>query len=122
MNDGEVPDRIKQTLATWNKQRWRWTRLRYTLGIGGIAFSAVITPINSSYPDLKWLVNFLSMGAAILTGVLTFSKANEKANALSKACRLLNMQCTKYELDHSIDTKILLEAVQQGESLIESAD
>jgi hypothetical protein len=109
------------------KDRWfhchqKWTVVHYGIGGAAIFFSSLAASKAETLGLGAAVTAWCSWLTVLFTAFLTFLSAERKSNKYARAWSVLNNQITRYNSDHRCQLDDVLEAYQQGESIIFETD
>jgi hypothetical protein len=102
----------------WHRQYRVWTILHYAIGIAALFFSSLVASRPALLGMSDALVSFFAWLVALCTGLLTFLTPDKQADKYRRAWSILNNQTTRYFADETVKVDRILDACQQGESVI----
>jgi hypothetical protein len=102
----------------WKAYFRRWTALHYGIGVTALLMSTLVAskPIWMGLGENQ--ISFCAWLVAALTGLLTFLTPDKKADKYNRAWSMLNSEITRYNTNDAYTVEDVLDAYQQGESII----
>lgn len=111
-----VPNEVSQVLQAWLQRRRLYNFAHYSVGIVGlIASVAAGSGLFSAFASMFAFMSTLCIA------ILAFSNPRKEYGKFARAGRVLHMAVIRYKL-HQIELSDLLNAVEQGEKIIEKAE
>jgi hypothetical protein len=109
------------------KNRWfhchqKWTVVHYGVGGAALLFSSLAASKAETLGLNTVITAWCSWLTVLFTALLTFLSPERKSNKYARAWSILNNQITKYNSDHKCRLDDVLDAYQQGESIIFETD
>lgn len=128
-----LPKDIEETLSVWLAYKHRWWFIHYFFGTSALIGSVTIAsrPLRTvrreapkSRRDFFAALGFdvVAWASAVCVAMVTFLTPSRRARAYVAAARILSDARNRYLNDPNYPLEKLLDAVQQGEELIERAD
>jgi len=121
----ELPKDVAETLDFWLHHKFKWWRLHYGLGVAALLCSVTV----ASGPKFEHLfsagpliLDILAWISAICIALVTFLMPTRRARAYVAASRVLSDARNRYINDPNYPLKKLLDAVKEGEDIIERSD
>jgi hypothetical protein len=107
-----------QIKNVWKNCYDRWTVVHYVIGMTALLFSTLVASKPALLGATDSVFSFFAWLAALFTGILTFLTPDKKAGKYGRAWSVLNSQITRYNADETYTVNDVLEAYNQGESVI----
>jgi hypothetical protein len=111
-----VPNEVSQVLQAWLQRRRLYNFVHYSVGVVGLVAS-----VAAGSGLLSALSSMFAFMSTVCIAILAFSNPRKEYGKFARASRVLHMAVLRYQL-RQIDLNDLLNAVEQGEKIIEKAE